>query len=267
MEISPRIQLHNPLSWYLSKSNSRENNNQLNINSDKKNQPLLSSKDSSKTKADDKSFIHNGIDLSSNRLIAQRLQDIDAAVKAHEKTHLLILGGYAKGTIQYDYIILPNGEHYAVGGSIGVDLKPVPGDPEATIRKARIVRWAALGPNVPSVADKQIALEAYQMEMQAQRQLHKKELKEEINLESTEIPIESSSGQEKNIPDVTVVPGNPEATIQQARTVRRQVLMQGKISFRDERILIESYRIEKQAGKELEEQKQGVNRQIIDIYV
>lgn len=197
--------------------------------------------------------------LSSNRKVNQKLQSIDIAVKAHEKTHLMILGGYASSVIQYDYIILPSGEHYAVGGSIGVDLKPVPGNPEATIRKARIIRLAALGPMSPSAADKRIAIKAYQMEMQAQRQLKKQELEVNINLEIGEMSSLSNNYEETIIPEVQVIPGNPEATIQQARTIRRRIFMQNNVSFRNMQILIKAYQIEKQAHKEIK--KQEANKQ------
>lgn len=212
----------------------------------------------------DKSFIQNNNTLSSNRGIHQKLQSIDSAVKAHEKTHLLVLGPYAKSGIHYDYIILSGGQKYAVGGSVGVDVKPVPGDPEATIRKARVIRSAALAPNNPSAADKRIAVEAYQMEMQAKRQLERENIEEHNYLEMTP---EANKDVEKVIPGITSVPGDYEATIRKARTIRRKVFMQGKLSSQNMQILAESYQIEKQARKEIEEQKKEKNRQSgIDVY-
>jgi hypothetical protein len=71
----------------------------------------------------------------ARRLAEIRLQEVDAAVRAHEHAHVNALG---KGVIVYDTLIGPDGTAYAVGGSVAVDLSPVPGDPEATIRKARI---------------------------------------------------------------------------------------------------------------------------------
>jgi hypothetical protein len=97
-----------------------------------------------------------------------RLQEVDAEVRAHEHAHVAALG---KGVIVYDTLIGPDGTAYAVGGGVSVDLKPVPGDPEATIRKARLAIQAAYAVGEPSAADIRVAAEAYQLEIAAQRQL------------------------------------------------------------------------------------------------
>ncbi|MBN2534545.1 MAG: hypothetical protein JXB88_16800 [Spirochaetales bacterium] len=196
--------------------------------------------------------------------INQELQSIDSAVKAHEKTHLLGLGPYASSGIAYDYLILPGGQKYAVGGSVGVDLKPVPGDPEATIRKARIIRSSALAPHEPSAADKQVAAKAYEMEMEARKQLEKETQEENDN---EEITPGVYNDMDKDIPDIMPVPGNHEATIRKARMIRHQILMQGKMTTRNRQILAESYQIEKQARKEMDKQKEESNsRYRIDVY-
>jgi hypothetical protein len=100
-----------------------------------------------------------------------RLQSRDAEVRAHEQAHMSAADGYARGGPHYSYIMGPDGRLYAVGGSIDVDLSPVPGNPEATIRKARIIRRAAFSAMDPSSADMQVAARAYALEMAAQRQL------------------------------------------------------------------------------------------------
>ncbi len=104
----------------------------------------------------------------AQRLTQLRLQEADAEVRAHEHKHLAALG---KGVIVYDTVVGPDGSVYAVGGGIGVDLQPVPGDPEATIRKARLAIQAAYAVGEPSGADMKVAAEAYQLEMAAQREL------------------------------------------------------------------------------------------------
>jgi|GEM_PF-4759683 len=98
------------------------------------------------------------------------LSAIDAAVKAHEWSHLLTLGPYAAGPIQYDFVIDSEGNRYAVGGSVAVDLSPVPGDPEATARKAKAVLQAAYAPGNPSGADLQVAQKAYLLLRQAEKE-------------------------------------------------------------------------------------------------
>lgn len=78
--------------------------------------------------------------------------------------------------MRYTYAVGPDGRRYTVGGEIKVDLQPVPGNPEATMRKARLARLAALGPGSPSSADMKVASDAYRLEMEAQ-----KAIKEENN--------------------------------------------------------------------------------------
>jgi hypothetical protein len=111
------------------------------------------------------------------------LSAIDATVKAHEWSHLLTLGPYAAGPIEYDFIIDREGNRYAVGGSVAVDLSPVPGDPEATARKARAVLQAAYAPGNPSGADLQVAQKAYLLLRQAEKE-------QEASAESMGIPKE-----------------------------------------------------------------------------
>ena len=101
----------------------------------------------------------------------RELESVDAEVKAHEATHLAALGAAANGPASFDYLILPNGERIAVGGSVPVSISPVPGDPEATIRKAKILIQAAYAVGMPSAADMQVAQQAYEMEVAAEREL------------------------------------------------------------------------------------------------
>ncbi len=102
------------------------------------------------------------------RLAEQRLQEIDAEVRAHESAHVAALGG---GVITYETVVGPDGRAYAVGGGVPVNLDPVPGDPAATLRKAQRIIQAAYAPGMPSAADMRVAAEAYQLEVQAQRDL------------------------------------------------------------------------------------------------
>ncbi|MFQ3621277.1 MAG: putative metalloprotease CJM1_0395 family protein [Spirochaetales bacterium] len=99
------------------------------------------------------------------------LSSIDGAVKAHEWAHLKTLGPYAAGPIQYDFVIDAEGNRYAVGGSIPVDLNPIPSDPEATVRKAKAILQAAYAPGNPSAADMQVAQKALNLLRQAEKEL------------------------------------------------------------------------------------------------
>jgi hypothetical protein len=108
----------------------------------------------------------------SRTLARMRLEEMDAEVRAHEHAHVAALG---KGVIVYDTVTGPDGSTYAVGGGVAVDLSPVPGDPEATIRKARIAIQAAYAAGEPSGADMKVAAEAYQLEVAAQRELEREQ--------------------------------------------------------------------------------------------
>ncbi|MFA6108029.1 MAG: putative metalloprotease CJM1_0395 family protein [Candidatus Latescibacterota bacterium] len=105
----------------------------------------------------------------------QELRTRDREVKAHEQAHLAAAGPYAQGGPQYEYQTGPDGKQYAVGGEVGIDTSRVADDPEATIRKAQVVRRAALAPAEPSPQDRRIAAEASRMESQARQELSRKE--------------------------------------------------------------------------------------------
>jgi len=98
------------------------------------------------------------------------LEKIDKKVRIHEQAHLNAAGGYAKGGANYDYVTGPDGKRYANGGHVNIDTSPEK-TPEATIRKADIVRKAALAPADPSPSDRQIAADATKMKLDAQKEL------------------------------------------------------------------------------------------------
>ncbi|MEM1424828.1 MAG: putative metalloprotease CJM1_0395 family protein [Planctomycetota bacterium] len=102
----------------------------------------------------------------------RELKARDAEVKAHEQAHVAAAGPYYRGGPTYSYQQGPDGNRYAVGGSVQIDTSPVPGDPEATIAKAQTVRRAALAPAEPSTTDQQVAAAASKMEAQARQELN-----------------------------------------------------------------------------------------------
>ncbi len=111
-----------------------------------------------------------GFDMPKYRILAQ-LRSIDINVKPHEKAHQAVLGAYAMGQTRYLRVRGPDGRFYAVGGSIKVNTQPIQGNPHATIRKARLIRMAALRPMNPSMQDMRIAVQAYRMEVKAKREV------------------------------------------------------------------------------------------------
>jgi len=99
----------------------------------------------------------------------------DREVRGHEKAHLASLGPYAASLVQYDTARAPGGGSVAVGGRIAVDLAEVPGDPAATLRKARAVFASAHAPGDPSAADLRVAARAYELMRDANKELETSE--------------------------------------------------------------------------------------------
>ncbi|MCC6587286.1 MAG: hypothetical protein IT168_11390 [Bryobacterales bacterium] len=104
----------------------------------------------------------------------EKLKKIDRDVHAHEQAHLAAAGAYATGGASFQYTTGPDGQRYAVAGEVPIDTSPVPGDPEATIRKARVIQAAASAPADPSSQDRAVAAAAAQMESRAQMDILKK---------------------------------------------------------------------------------------------
>ena len=121
----------------------------------------------------------------------EKLKKRDREVRAHEQAHLSAAGSYARGGPRYEYETGPDRKRYAVGGEVGIDTSPVPDDLEATIRKAQVVRRAALAPAEPSPQDRQVASEASRMESGARQELSKERM-EERRSEGGENEIEGS---------------------------------------------------------------------------
>jgi len=100
----------------------------------------------------------------------EELKKIDREVRAHEQAHKNVGGQYA-GSISYEYQVGPDGQRYAVGGEVPIDVSPVEGDPEATVRKMEIVIAAALAPAEPSAQDRAVAAQARNIKNQAQAEI------------------------------------------------------------------------------------------------
>ena len=110
------------------------------------------------------------LSASDQRVIAE-LRQRDREVRAHEMAHLLAAGPHARGGPQYTYEIGPDGKRYAVEGAVPIDVRPVPGDPQATLQKAITLRRAALAPAHPSGVDMAIAAKAAAMLAKARHEL------------------------------------------------------------------------------------------------
>lgn len=122
---------------------------------------------------------HNGEDALERRRLAQQEQLIqneikslssrDREVRAHEQAHMAAGGQYA-GAASYQYERGPNGINYAVAGEVQISTSEEP-TPEATLRKAQVIRRAALAPAEPSPQDRRVAAMAAQMEAAARAEI------------------------------------------------------------------------------------------------
>ncbi|MFT5452738.1 MAG: hypothetical protein ACI9N9_002233 [Enterobacterales bacterium] len=95
----------------------------------------------------------------SDQKITRNLVATDRRVRAHEQAHASV-GGTLAGAPSFTFTTGPNGVRYAVGGEVSIDTSGVPGNPQATLRKAEQVARAALAPADPSATDQRVAASA-----------------------------------------------------------------------------------------------------------
>ena len=94
----------------------------------------------------------------------------DREVRSHEQAHTAVGGSYA-GAPTYSFKRGPDGQAYAVGGEVSIDVSPIPNDPAATLRKMEVVQQAALAPAEPSAQDLRVAGQAQVLAAQARSEL------------------------------------------------------------------------------------------------
>ena len=110
---------------------------------------------------------------SNGQLTEQEQEEVDELrtrdreVRMHEQAHKAAAGSHG-GPISFTYTTGPDGKRYAVEGEVPIDVSPVKGDPEATVRKMQQIRAAALAPSDPSAADRKVAARTQQIEREAQ---------------------------------------------------------------------------------------------------
>lgn len=122
--------------------------------------------------------------LEQRRLDEQRREIIqlaarDREVRAHEQAHMAVGGQYA-GAATYQFERGPDGINYAIGGEVPIS-SGAESTPQATIRKAQIVRRAALAPADPSPQDRQVAAQASKMEASARKELAEQNRQEALD--------------------------------------------------------------------------------------
>lgn len=186
--------------------------------------------------------------LSVEREQIQELAARDREVRAHEQAHASVAGQYARGT-SYTYQRGPDGVSYAVGGEVQIDTSPIPGDPEATIRKAQQIRRAASAPAEPSSQDARVAAQAAQMEQQA-----RVELRQQQAIESEQQTAEARGDSQTASVDE---PGQADAQ----QTEARRAEAEKEAEARKERLAEEEQRLQTDQQRFEAEQRQLDQRQ------
>lgn len=108
---------------------------------------------------------------TAERLLLAELKKADTQVRQHEMAHVTAGAGVVTSGASFSYKRGPDGRNYAVAGEVSIDTAPVPGDPQATIRKMRQVKTAALAPASPSSQDLKVASRATAMAAKAASEL------------------------------------------------------------------------------------------------
>lgn len=111
----------------------------------------------------------NPLTPDQQRVLLQ-LQQRDREVRVHEQAHLATAGQYARGGPSFSYQTGPDGQQYAIGGEVPIDISKE-STPEATIQKMETIQRAALAPADPSSADRSIASAAAGQENKARQEL------------------------------------------------------------------------------------------------
>lgn len=146
----------------------------------------------------------DAVELSQEALEIRELQMRDREVRAHEAAHASVGGAYA-GAPTYTFKRGADGQSYAVGGAVSIDISPVKGDPQATLQKAQQVRAAALAPAEPSSQDMRVAQKAQAMASTARMEISQ-ELEEDLksmDFESNNKTDSSSDSKEPIPEDIT----------------------------------------------------------------
>jgi hypothetical protein len=106
-------------------------------------------------------------DKEGQGLSAEEQQEVrelrarDQEVRAHEMAHAAAGGSLVRGGPHYEYKRGPDGNIYAVGGEVSIDMSGEK-TPQQTVQKMQRVQAAALAPADPSGQDRAVAAAAAQ---------------------------------------------------------------------------------------------------------
>jgi hypothetical protein len=107
--------------------------------------------------------------------VLSELKAIDGEVRLHEQAHLAQAGGLAMSRANFTYETGPDHRRYAVGGEVQINAGPGR-TPEETLRKAQIIRAAALAPAQPSPQDRAVAASVGAMEQEARAEIAQRDV-------------------------------------------------------------------------------------------
>ncbi len=100
---------------------------------------------------------------ASDQELLRRLGARDAMVRGHESAHIMAAGPQARGPAEYTYQTGPDGNRYAVSGSVDIAVQSSPASEEDAARQAARAERAATAPGEVSLADTQVAMRARQL--------------------------------------------------------------------------------------------------------
>lgn len=199
----------------------------------------------------------------------KQIQDLaarDREVRAHEQAHAAVAGQYA-GSPTYSFVRGPDGVSYAVGGSVEVDTSPIPGDPEATLRKAQQLRRAANAPAEPSSQDGRVAAQAAKMELEARAELRAKEAAEAEEQNS----LRGDDVKKEDEPQAAGSTGDAELARREREEERiaqdENRLQREQLEFEEEQRLLDQRQARAELFNESTRRNIDINRRLIEIGV
>jgi hypothetical protein len=197
----------------------------------------------------------------------QELAARDREVRAHEQAHAAVAGQYGSSPT-YSFVRGPDGVSYAVGGEVKIDTSPIPGDPEATLRKAQQLRRAANAPADPSSQDSSVAAQAAQMEQQARAELREQQaIEAEQHREGVEEP-----EQEGQVAEVDESQRNARAQENSESEKQRLAEEEARLQadqerFESEQRLLDQRQARAELFNESTKRNIDINRRLIEIGV
>jgi hypothetical protein len=196
----------------------------------------------------------------------QELAARDREVRAHEQAHAAVAGQYASSPT-YSFVRGPDGVSYAVGGEVSIDTSPIPGDPEATLRKAQQLRRAANAPADPSSQDGNVAAQAAQMEQQARAELREQQaIESEQRRDAAEAPDRPAAASDNTSDNGSRTEQETEREKQRLAEEEQQLLADQE-RFEAEQRLLDQRQARAELFNESTRRNIDINRRLIEIGV